>query len=138
LALAAVVALAAPSCTEERTLSADEFVADVNEGGAELTLGEPLHTDDESEDLYAVTLEPPPAEEPAGHEREQGHEEGHQHEGGSLSVHDDVADAEERLAACKASADLLCYRAANIVVVIEGGGAQAQRLGEAIRKLADE
>jgi hypothetical protein len=49
-----------------------------------------------------------------------------------------VAGAEERLVACKASADLLCYRAANIVVVIEGGGTQAQRLGEAIRKLADE
>jgi hypothetical protein len=132
------LALAAAGCTEERTLSADEFVADVNEQGVALALGEPLHTDDESEELYAVSLEPLRGEESAGHEGERGLEEGHEHAGGSLSVHDDTAGAEERLAACKASADLLCYRAANIVVVIEAGGIEAQRLGVAIQKLAEE
>jgi hypothetical protein len=140
LATLAVIALAlaASACTEERTLSADEFVADVNEQGVALALGEPLHTDDESEELYAVTVEPLRAEEAAGHEGEGGLEEGHEHSGGSLSVHDDTAGAGERLAACKASADLLCYRAANVVVVIEGGGIEAQRLGVAIQKLAEE
>jgi hypothetical protein len=132
------LALAASGCTEERTLTADEFVAELDEQGVALTLGEPLHTEDESEELYAVTLEPLPGEEAAGHEGEGGLEEGHEHSGGSLSVHDDTAGAEERLAACKASADLLCYRAANIVVVIEGGGIEAQRLGVAIEKLAEE
>jgi hypothetical protein len=51
---ASALALAASGCTEERKLSADEFVADVNEQGVALTLGEPLHTEDEGKELYAV------------------------------------------------------------------------------------
>ena len=39
---------------------------------------------------------------------------------------------------CRAAADLLCYRAANVVVILEGGGIEAQRLGVAIQKLAEE
>ncbi len=136
----AALALALPSCTEERTLSADEFVADVNEQGVEMTLGEPLHTEDENKELYAVTLEPLEGEE-AGHEGEQGTEEehGHEHGGGSLAVYESTGDAEEGMRACRDSADLLCYEAANIVVILEGGaGIEAQRLAVAIQRLAEE
>jgi hypothetical protein len=70
------LALAASGCTKERTLSADEFVADVNEQGVTLALGEPLHTDDESQELYAVTLEPLPGEESAGHDGNGGSRKG--------------------------------------------------------------
>jgi hypothetical protein len=70
------LALASAGCTEERTLSADEFVADVNEQGVALALGEPLHTDDESQELYAVTLEPLPGEESAGHDGNGGSRKG--------------------------------------------------------------
>jgi hypothetical protein len=138
-ALAALaLALAVSSCTEERTLSADGFVADVNDQGVELTLGEPLSTTEEGKELYAVTLEPLPGAEPAGHE-EQGQEESHEHQGGgSLGVYDDNAGAEEGMQACRNAADLLCYRAANIVVILEGGGIEAQRLGVAMQKLAEE
>jgi hypothetical protein len=129
----AALALAAPACTKERKLSADEFVTDVNDQGVALTLGEPLHTEDESKELYAIELEPvaPPPRKEGGGEHEE-------HTGGSLAVHDDNAGAEEGLSACQASADLLCYRAANIVIVLEGGGLEGQRLGAAMQKLAEE
>jgi hypothetical protein len=126
----AAVAVAVPACTKERTLSAEEFVADVNEQGVELSLGEPLHTEDEDKELYAIELEPVPP--PAAEDGEE------HHAGGSLAVHDDNAGAEEGLSACQASADLLCYRAANIVIVLEGGGLEGQRLGAAMQNLAEE
>jgi hypothetical protein len=134
LTAAAALALAASSCSEERTLSADEFVADVNEQGVELTLGEPLSASDEDKEIYEIELEPlagapaPPDEEGAGHA----------HTGGSLYVYDDTAAADEEMQACQAAADLVCYRAANVVVILEGGGIEAQRLGVAIQKLAED
>jgi hypothetical protein len=142
LVLAAVLlGLAASSCTQERTFGADEFIDEVRQEGVELTLGEPLITDDESKELYALTLEPLPGSPPDGHAGEPEHEEeeGHEHEhgGGSLSVYDDNAGADEGMGACQAAADLLCYRAANIVVILESGGLEAQRLGVAMQKLED-
>lgn len=135
----AALALAAPACTEERTLSADEFVGDVNEQGVGLTLGEPLYTEDESKELYAVTLEPLEAEKAGGGEGEHGEEEehGHEHGGGSLAVYESTAAAEDGMKTCRASADLLCYRAANVVVILEAGGIETQQLALAIRKLAE-
>jgi hypothetical protein len=143
---ASALALAASGCTEERKLSADEFVADVNEQGVALTLGEPLHTEDEGKELYAVTLEPLEAGKPAGQEEEQGGEEthgreegrGHEDGGGSLGVFDSNGAADEGMKACESAADLLCYRAANVVVILEEEGIEAQRLGVAIQKLADD
>jgi hypothetical protein len=134
------LALVPSACTEERKLGAEEFVTDVNEQGVALTLGEPLHTEDENKELYAIELEPIEAGQTAGGEDEhEGKDEhGHEHAGGSLAVHDDNASAEEGLSACQASADLLCYRAANIVIVLEGGGLEGQRLGAAMQNLADE
>jgi len=101
--------------------------------GVELTPGERLSTSDEDREIYAIELEPlsgapaPPEEEGRGHA----------HAGGSLYVYDDTAAAEEEMNACQAAADLVCYRAANVVVILEGGGIEAQRLGVAIQKLAD-
>jgi hypothetical protein len=130
---AAALALAASSCSEERTLSASEFVADVNEQGVELTLGEQLSTSDEEREIYEIELEPlPGAPAPPGDE-----EGGHAHAGGSLYVYDDTAAAEDEIQACRAAADLVCYRAANVVAILEGGGIEAQRLGVAIQKLAE-
>jgi hypothetical protein len=130
-ALAAIaLALGATGCSRERSLTASEFVTQINDQGVELRLGDRLVTDDESEEIYALELEPV-----AGL---PGKAAGNQHSGGSLSVHDDGAAADERLSACEASADLLCYRAANIVIVLEGGGLQTQRLGAAMQNLAEE
>ncbi|MGH2982718.1 MAG: hypothetical protein ACRDK5_00445 [Solirubrobacterales bacterium] len=45
--------------------------------------------------------------------------------------------ADEEMQGCRDAADLLCYQAANVVVILEGEGIEAQRLGVAIEKLAD-
>jgi hypothetical protein len=136
LALLATIALAlaASSCSKERTLSASEFVADVNEQGVELTLGERLSTSDEDREIYEIELEPLQGA-PAPPDEEGGE---HAHAGGSLYVYDDTEAADEEVQACQAAADLVCYRAANVVVILEGGGIEAQRLGVAIQKLAEE
>lgn len=126
LMIAAALGLAA--CGEGRTFTVEEFVAEVRAEGVELELGEKLITDRHDTQLYAVELEPV-ANLPGA---------GGGHTGGSISVSEDADGAEEELASCRASADLLCYRAANVVVVLEGGGIEAQQLGVAIERIASE
>jgi hypothetical protein len=129
MALAAVM-LAAAGCGGEKTFTADEFVDRVGDEGVELTLGEPLFSDDDSKDVYAVDLEPlPGAPTPAEGALEHPH--------GSLSVHDEVSGADDQFQNCENAADLLCFQAANIVLILEGGGLEADRLGAAMKKLED-
>ncbi len=109
-------------------MTAQEFVDGVNEEGVELRLGAPLLTDDETQQLYAVELEPT-AKLPGSEDS---------HTGGSLSVSEDGSGAESEMTSCEASADLLCYRLANIVVVLEGGGIEAQQLGVAVERLSED
>ena len=123
----AIVALALAGCGDDRNFTAEEFVEEVNGEGVKLELGRELLTDREDQALYAVEL-PQVARLPGG--------EGHA--GGSMSVSDDSDGADQELASCEAAADLLCYRAANVVVVLEGGGIEAQQLGVAIERIADE
>ena len=124
----AAAALLLGSCGEEKSFTAEEFVDAVNDEGVALQLGEELFTDEEGKRVYAVELEPLAQlpGEVAGHS------------GGSISVYDDAADADSQLESCKGSADLLCYQAANVVVVLEGGGIEAQQLGIAIRRLESD
>ena len=124
----AVLACALLACGEEKTYTAQEFVDQVNEEGVKLKLGEPLITDDESKELFAVELAPVsnlPGSEPGA-------------VAGSLSAYDEPSGAEDELESCGASADLLCYRLANIVVVLEGGGIEAQQLGVAVERLSED
>lgn len=124
----ALLAWALLGCGEEKTFTAQEFVDQVNEEGVKLELGEPLITDDESKELFAVELEPV--------SQLPGSDEGHA--GGSLSEYDQPSGAEDELESCGASADLLCYRLANIVVVLEGGGIEVQQLGIAVERLSED
>jgi hypothetical protein len=127
-ALAAALCVSAlAGCGEERTFTTEEFVEDVRAEGVELKLGDPLVTDEEDKELYAVELESLDLPGDTG-----------EHASGSLSVYEATDGADDELASCKASADLLCYRVANVVVVLEGGGVEAQRLGVAMERLADE
>ena len=124
----AVLACALLACGEEKTYTAQEFADRVNEEGVKLKLGEPLITDDESKELFAVELasiSDLPGSEPGA-------------VAGSLSAYDEPAGAEDELESCGASADLLCYRLANIVVVLEGGGIEAQQLGVAVERLSED
>jgi hypothetical protein len=129
----AAVALAVAGCGEGRQFTAEEFVDELKAEGVELELGEELFSDDESQELYAVELEPV-AELPGEHEGEGGHE----HSGGSISIFDDTGSADEKVESCMATADLLCFQASNVVVVLEGGGIEAQQLGVAIERLSEE
>ena len=129
-ALALCIVLA--GCGGGQTFTAEEFVRDVNRQGVKLKLGEPLTTGEEDKELYAVELEPleGPRVDSAGEEV---------HAGGSLSAYDDDGEAaDDEYETCRQAADLLCYRLANVVIVLEGGGLEADQLGAAIEKLAGD
>lgn len=117
----------AVGCGGERTFSGEELVAELNTSGAEVALGEPLASSQESIEVYGLTFaEPSSATEP-----------GEQHGGGSLTVTDDVEAARAEFAQCEGAVTLLCYRAANVVIVLEDSATKADtsRLEGAIRNL---
>ena len=58
--------------------------------------------------------------------------------GGSLSVSEDGGGADQEMASCENAADLLCYRASNVVVVLEGGGIEAQQFAVAVQRLSED
>jgi len=123
-----IISCALAACGEEETFTAQDFVDRVNDEGVKLKLGKPLIADDESKELFAVELAPVsqlPGSEPGAI-------------AGSLSAYDEPSGAEDELSSCSASADLLCYRLANIVVVLEGGGIEAQQLGVAVERLSED
>ena len=128
VALAGLAALLAAGCGEDRRFSAEEFADEVKAEGVELRLGEELFSEDEGQETHAVELEPV-AKLPGADEEN--------HTAGSISVFDDTGGADEKLESCKASADLLCFQASNVVVVLEGGGIEAQQLGVAIERLEE-
>jgi hypothetical protein len=130
----ALALLALAGCADGRTFTAQEFVDEIKAEGVELTLGESLFTDEEGKELYAIELEPV-AELPG---EAEGGEGAHEHTGGSLSVYDETGGADEEIENCRAAADLLCYQAANIVVVLEGGGIESQQLGVAMQRLSED
>jgi hypothetical protein len=130
-AAAASVALAAAGCGDDGTFTAQDFVTAINAQGVNLELGDPLTTEEEGKELYAIELSPA-----GGPRRDSQGEE--VHAGGSLSVYEsDEGEPDEEFSSCQAAADLLCYRAANVVVVLEGGGIEAQQLGVAMQRLRD-
>ena len=130
LAATAFAAAALAGCGSEKTFTAEEFVDGINAEGVELRLGEPLLTDDESQELYAVELEPVSTL--------PGSEGGSGDIGGSLSVSEDEGGADQEMASCENAADLLCYRASNVVVVLEGGGIEAQQFAVAVQRLSED
>lgn len=131
LALIAVIAVALTlAACGERSFSAEEFIAEANDHGVQLALGEPLSNEEGGAELYAITIEDPhAAEEAAGGQLEVGHEHG----GGSLRVEDDAESAQAEYARCERSL-LFCYRAANIVLIFEAD-AEPDALAELARAL---
>ncbi len=125
----ATAAVALTACGGERTFTAQEFVDEVKAEGVELRLGKELITDEEGKEIYALELEPV-ADLP---------DEAEAHSAGSISAYDEAGDADAELQSCEASADLLCYRASNVVIVLEGGGGvETQQLGVAIERLSED
>jgi hypothetical protein len=131
LAIATGAAVVLSTGCGESTMSVDEFVSAVEEQGVHLELtDDELVTTEEGKELYGLELEPFP-------HGESGEEHG-SHAHGSLAVYDEVSAADAGLESCQGAADLLCYQAGNVVVVLESGGLEAQRLAAAIRGLAEE
>lgn len=126
--VAVLVGLAA--CGGEETFTADEFVGEMKDNGVEMTLGPELFSDDESREVVEVELEPLPGS-PTPKEGAL------EHPHGSMTVHDEVAGADQQFGNCESTADLLCFQAANVVIVLEGGGLEADRLAAAMQKLED-
>jgi hypothetical protein len=133
-AATSLAALTAGCAEGERTFTAEQFVAEANRNGARLELQAPLSATGADAETYAVALEPG-GEKAGGGEgavaEPEGGEESHEHGGGSLQVMDTAGDAEEEHRRCEA-AGLLCYRAANMVVIFE-----QEADPEALARLAD-
>ena len=136
--MAALLALTLPlaGCGDgSQTLTASDFVDRINAEGVSIELGERLTTSGEADELYAVELPPLPGEPgPApGSEAEPGAH-------GSLYVFEDGGGAEDQLEACQGSGGLLCFRAENIVVILdeESSRLTAQRFAVAVQRLRTE
>jgi hypothetical protein len=129
------LALTAAGCGSAKTFTAQEFVDRIQQEGVAIRLGPRMPSGGDAQGVYSVTL-PPLTGEPApppGSDSGPG-------ASGSLYVFGDTGGAEDELTACRASGGLLCFRAANIVVVLdnEGSGLEPQRLGVAIRRVAGQ
>jgi hypothetical protein len=135
LVLVALAAMLGGGCgSGGHDFTASEFVDRINAEGLKMVLGERLPGGAGARELYAVSLPPLPGEPapPSGSEGGPG-------ASGTLYVYADSGGASDELDACRRSGGLLCFRAANIVVVLseEGTPLEARRLALAIKKLAE-
>jgi hypothetical protein len=133
LALAVVAAAQLlAGCGSEPAFDASEFVDRINAEGVSIELGRQLPSSGNAKELYAVKLPPLPGEPaPAkGSEGDGG-------AGGTIYVFGDTGGAEDQFDACRGSGGLLCFQAANIVVVLddEGSPLEAKRLAVAMKRL---
>jgi hypothetical protein len=133
LAALAFIGVLATGCGSGQTFTASELVDRISAEGVSIQLGRKLPSGGDAEEVFAVSLPPVPGEPapPKGAEGSPG-------AGGSLYVYGDTGGAEGELKACRGSGGLLCFQAANIVVVLDdaGSGLEARRLGVAIKRLA--
>jgi hypothetical protein len=113
---------------DESGFTAEQFVAAMNERGASLALGPELRSAREDAQVYALAL--------------TGSSEGRveEHGGGSLTVTPSAEDGYAEYERCRQAASLLCYRADNIVLILEGeaGPAELAALSNALRAIAEE
>jgi len=130
--LGALAALAFAGCGSEQTFTAAEFTRQVNEQGVDIRIGRQLPSSGNADQLFAVSLPRLPGQPPAPPDAE-----GNGGASGTLYVYGDAGGAGDELDACRAAGGLLCFRASNVVVVLdeETGGLQARRLSLAMMRL---
>lgn len=120
LAALAAVAIAAGGCggDGERSFDAEGFVEEANRNGAGLELGAPLTDVDSEDEIWALELR---SQEEDEEEEADEHDDEQEHAGASLRVTDGVSAATAEHERCERAADLLCFRAANVVLLVEQG-----------------
>jgi hypothetical protein len=119
LACAALLAAALAACGDETTFTADELVAEVNDRGAQVRLGEPLTTSQEDVELYALRLAGTGAA-PGVPSGDAGSAPVDVHGGGTLTITEDDDAALAEFERCESAVSLVCFRAANAVLIFEG------------------
>jgi hypothetical protein len=113
-ALLAAAVLAA--CGDERQFDAQELVVEINEHGAGIQLGEPLTTAQEDLELYAVRLA---GAKPPGPATTEGTPPADVHAAGTLTITDGDDAGLAEYERCEGAASLICFRAANAVLIFE-------------------
>jgi hypothetical protein len=113
------------------SFGAEEFVKKANENGAGIELGPSLGSSQPGKKTYEVDLVVAP-----GSPQPTGEENGLR---GSLSTYDTQEAADRGLRECQATTELLCYQAANVVMVFGGSQPNAVqlRLAAALKKMGD-
>lgn len=103
----------------------------MNENGAALELGEALTDDQEEIDVYEVSLAQLDAPQGAGGE--------HSERGASLVLAANTETAIDEYDRCESAVSLICYRAANAVLILDDDDpATLARIEAAIRGLESE
>jgi len=124
---ALIACLATVAGCGSTTFTADELVAELNAHGAEVGLGEPLAAEGAVE-IHALEL---------GAVAE---DDDHAHAGGSVMITEDDDSALAEYQRCESAASLLCFRAANAVLLLEDSVPRDDlaRLESAVRGLASD
>lgn len=118
LATAALLAVGVIACGG---LDAETFTSRIQEQGVEMELGRQLSTEQDGVEVYDFRINPVDSTSEEAR--------------GTLEVYDDERAAVDGWTRCLAAADLTCYRAGEIVVVLPGDGLEERRLAAAMRRL---
>ena len=131
LLMLALLLAGAGGCGSEKVFGPEEFVTVANIHGAGIELGGPLASPGFEGGVYELELSvggvggedtADHAREDQGHTDEKGDKRGgeaHAHLGGSLIVTPDSDAGRSEFERCESAVSLLCYRAANVVVMFE-------------------
>jgi hypothetical protein len=138
LACAALLAGSVTGCGDETTFTADELVTEVNDRGAGIRLGEPLTTSQEDVELYALRLAGGGAV-PGLPPGDAGSAPTDVHGGGTLTITEDDDAALAEYERCESAVSLVCFRAANAVLIFEGAvpNQDLARIESAVRSMAE-
>ena len=131
-ALLLALVLAVGCGGSERTFSAAGFVEEANSHGARLALGAPLETARDGTELHTIELEEA--------EPRRAADVAHAHVGGTLTITPDVTAAAAEFDRCELAASLICFRAANAVLLFEDElePEEQARIAAALRGMAEE
>lgn len=129
LQVACITLLLAGCGSSERTFSPEGFVDAANADGAGLALGDRLDASREGVDVYGIAFAATGATGGGAPAEDSG---------GSLLVTASATAALAEYGRCQSGTGLLCFRVANVVVILEGGVApeNVARLTAAAKAMA--